>query len=129
MQIYFCHHQKIFYISAKMMLPRIFQNHHCVQKSVCKTHKLEDECQIEENENIFAWKIFCFYIYKITILFVRENVFKIQKKKMPNELWISYIHVVNSDSQYNILIDYLLISRLRWKMNCLNMNGITINEQ
>ena len=66
-----------------MMLLHIFQNHHCVQKSVCKTHKLEDDCQIEENGNFCVKDIF-FHIYKIMILFVRENVIKIHKK-MPNE--------------------------------------------
>ena len=45
-----------------MMLPRIFQNHHCVQKSVCKTHKLEDDCQIEENENFCVQDIFFSYL-------------------------------------------------------------------
>ena len=128
MQIYFCHYQKIFYISAKMMLLHIFQNHHCVQKSVCKTHKLEDECQIEENENFCVKDILFLYIQDYDF-FVRKNVIKIQKKKMSSELWISCIHVVNSGSEYNILIDHLLLSRLGWKMNCLNMNRITTNEQ
>ena len=45
-----------------MMLQHIFQNHHCVQKSVCKTHKLQDDCQIEENENFCVKDILFSYL-------------------------------------------------------------------